>query len=226
MEKEIIISANKVKKSYDTGKVIVKALRGVDLEVKRGEMVAIMGPSGSGKTTLLSMAGLLLKPTSGDIYITGKRINTISQRQMSSLRLHEIGFVFQQFHLVPYLDVFLMAVALAVSAIPEGLPVAMTVALSIATTRMARRHVIVRKLTAVEALGSCTCIASDKTGTLTEGKPKVVTVVAFSANRDDDVLAKRQFPHVGRGTIGDDLVLGDRHLSSGLELCSAHRQAR
>ncbi len=70
----------------------------------------------------------------------------------------------------PAVEVFFLAVALAVSAIPEGLPVAMTVALSIATSRMSKRNVIVRKLAAVESLGSCTLIASDKTGTLTVNK--------------------------------------------------------
>ena len=77
---------------------------------------------------------------------------------------------------IPVTQVFFMAVALAVSAIPEGLPVAMTVALSVATSRMAKRNVIVRKLTAVEGLGSCTFIASDKTGTLTVNQQTVKKV--------------------------------------------------
>ena len=97
------------------------------------------------------------------------------------------------------MDVFFMAVALAVSAIPEGLPVAMTVALSIATSRMARRNVIVRKLTAVEALGSCTCIASDKTGTLTVNK-QTVKILGLPCGKLFDVT--------GEGYRGTGTLLG------------------
>jgi magnesium-transporting ATPase (P-type) len=84
---------------------------------------------------------------------------------------------------MPYVEVFFLAVALAVSAIPEGLPVAVTVTLSIATNRMARRNVIVRRLTAVEGLGSCTFIASDKTGTLTVNRQTVRLVALPSGER-------------------------------------------
>ncbi len=103
----------------------------------------------------------------------------------------------------PLEEVFFLAVALAVAAIPEGLPVAITVALSIATSRMAKRNVIVRRLTAVEGLGSCTYIASDKTGTLTVNRQRVEEVwtpdgqerraaVAFWAATASENEAKRE----------------------------------
>jgi len=82
---------------------------------------------------------------------------------------------------IPLSEVFFMAVALAVSAIPEGLPVAMTVALSVATSRMAKRNVIVRKLTAVDRLGSCTNIAVDKTGRLTVNQQTIKKIVLPSS---------------------------------------------
>ncbi len=75
------------------------------------------------------------------------------------------------------MEIFFLMIAVGVSAIPEGLPVALTVGLSIGTRRMARRHVIVRRLPAVEGLGSCTMIASDKTGTLTMDQQSVKLVV-------------------------------------------------
>ena len=99
---------------------------------------------------------------------------------------------------IPPTEVFFMAVALIVSAIPEGLPVAMTVALSIAVNRMAKRNVIVRRLTAVEGLGSCTYIASDKTGTLTMNKQTVKLI---------SLPPKERFTVSGQGYAGEGEVL-------------------
>jgi len=99
---------------------------------------------------------------------------------------------------IPPTEVFFMAVALVVSAIPEGLPVAMTVALSIAVNRMAKRNVIVRRLTAVEGLGSCTYIASDKTGTLTMNKQTVKLIF---------LPPKERFTVSGQGYAGEGEVL-------------------
>ncbi len=83
----------------------------------------------------------------------------------------------------PFSEIFLLVVALAVSAIPEGLPVGITVVLSISTNRMSKRHVIIRKLAAVESLGSCTCIASDKTGTLTLNRQTLKIISTGEGNR-------------------------------------------
>jgi putative ABC transport system ATP-binding protein len=85
----------------------VRALRGVDLTVRRGELVAIVGASGSGKSTLLHLAGALDRPSAGRICIDGQDLTALSDRQLSALRAGTIGFVFQQFHLasgVPVLD--------------------------------------------------------------------------------------------------------------------------
>jgi len=78
----------------------VHALRGVTFSVARSELVAVVGPSGSGKSTLLHLMGTLDRPTSGDIIVAGHRVSELSDRDLSSLRAHHIGFVFQQFHLL------------------------------------------------------------------------------------------------------------------------------
>ena len=100
---------------------------------------------------------------------------------------------------MPLVEVFFFVVALAVAAIPEGLPVALTVVLSVAASRMARRQVIVRRITAVESLGSCTCIASDKTGTLTVNEQTLATVW---------LPGGATYPVAGSGYAGEGTVEG------------------
>lgn len=92
-----------VVKVYGTGPAAVEAVRGVSLEVREGEIVAIVGPSGSGKTTLLSIAGCLLRPTSGSVYILGEEATRLGQARLARFRLRHIGFVFQSFNLLPAL---------------------------------------------------------------------------------------------------------------------------
>jgi putative ABC transport system ATP-binding protein len=93
-----------VHKVYANGTLDVHALRGVDLEVRRGEFVAIMGPSGSGKTTLLEILGCLSRPTSGRYWLAGNAADAIDADALARLRGGEIGFVFQSFNLLPRLS--------------------------------------------------------------------------------------------------------------------------
>lgn len=92
-----VVELNQVTKEYPGG---VAALRGVDLSIERGELLAIVGPSGSGKSTLLHIVGTLDRPTAGTVAIAGHDVAALSDRRLSALRARHIGFVFQSFHLV------------------------------------------------------------------------------------------------------------------------------
>ncbi len=95
----IVLDVVNVRKEYPTTPP-VHALRGVSFTVAQGELVSVVGHSGSGKSTLLHLMGTLDRPTSGDIVVAGHRVSEMSDRDLSSLRAHHIGFVFQQFHLL------------------------------------------------------------------------------------------------------------------------------
>ncbi len=101
---DLIIRTENVIKNYDTGKVLVKALRGVDLQVRRGEMVSIMGPSGCGKTTLLNTLSGLDEIDSGVIEIDGKNLAQMSEKERTRYRAENMGFVFQFYNLLPVLS--------------------------------------------------------------------------------------------------------------------------
>lgn len=101
-EKTIIL--REVVKEYRQGDTIIKALDGVNLEVDKGIMAAIIGPSGSGKTTLLNMLGALDKPTSGEVYIDGVNIGNLKEDELTAHRRQKVGFVFQEFNLIPNLN--------------------------------------------------------------------------------------------------------------------------
>ncbi|NIK76476.1 putative ABC transport system ATP-binding protein [Paenibacillus castaneae] len=101
-EKLVLENVNKI---YGDGETAVTALQKVSLTVKEGEFVAVVGPSGSGKSTFLSIAGALLSPTSGRILINQKDVTHLTSREMSDVRVKNLGFIFQASNLVPYLKV-------------------------------------------------------------------------------------------------------------------------
>lgn len=101
-----MIELRQIEKTYRRGAEDVRALRGVDLTIEKQEMLAIIGPSGAGKTTLLHILGCLDQPTRGDVLIDGINTATMPESQLVKLRREKIGFVFQQFYLIPGLSVF------------------------------------------------------------------------------------------------------------------------
>jgi putative ABC transport system ATP-binding protein len=99
----VVVETRAVCRTYGTGASAFDALRGVDIVVEAGELVAVMGPSGSGKSTLLNLLGALDTPTSGEVLVEGHALSTLDDAGRTELRRHRIGFVFQQFNLVSHL---------------------------------------------------------------------------------------------------------------------------
>lgn len=102
-DNEVLVSLKGITKSYKKGKELVPVLSDINLDIKRGDFVALMGPSGSGKTTLLNLLGGLDTPTSGELNIAGQRIDRYSSGQLTKWRARNVGFIFQFYNLMPVL---------------------------------------------------------------------------------------------------------------------------
>ncbi len=100
----VMILTSRLTRDYDMGGDVVHALRGVDLEIRRNEFVAVMGPSGSGKTTLMNLLGCLDTPTAGEYWLNGRDVSDLEDLELARVRNKEIGFVFQTFNLLPRAD--------------------------------------------------------------------------------------------------------------------------
>jgi len=98
---DIVILTYKLERDYDMGAEVVRALRDVNLQIRRNEYVAIMGPSGSGKSTLMNLIGCLDTPSAGEYWLNGQKVSDLSDNELARIRNREIGFVFQTFNLLP-----------------------------------------------------------------------------------------------------------------------------
>ncbi len=98
---DIIILTHKLARDYTMGAEVVRALRGVDIQIRRNEFVAVMGPSGSGKSTLMNLVGCLDTPTAGEYWLNSQKVSDLSDDELARIRNKEIGFVFQMFNLLP-----------------------------------------------------------------------------------------------------------------------------
>ena len=101
-----VIHMRDIRKVYDTGKIQVEALRGIDIDVHPGEFIAIVGPSGSGKSTLMNLIGCLDTPTDGLYQLRGEAVAGMKRDQLADIRNRRVGFVFQNFNLLPQITAF------------------------------------------------------------------------------------------------------------------------
>ena len=183
-----ILRLNDVGKVYATGSVAVEALRGVSLQVERGEYVAIMGPSGSGKSTLMHILGCLDVPTTGSYDLAGEDVSTMSEAALAHVRNRQIGFVFQQFNLLP------------------SLPAWRNVELPLCYTGMARAERKERAINALERVGLGDWV-EHRPGELSGGQQQRVAVARALVTDPALILADEPTGNLDSHSSADVLAL-------------------
>jgi len=182
----MMIQMRGIQKVYNTGRVEVQALKGIDLDIDRSEYVAIVGPSGSGKSTLMNLLGCLDTPTAGDYVLSGDKVAGLDRNRLSEIRNRHVGFVFQSFNLLPY------ATALENVELPllfGGVP---------ARERRARATEMLEKVDLAERL-------HHKPSELSGGQMQRVAIARALVNRPTMVLADEPTGNLdsasGRGVV-------------------------
>lgn len=194
-EPDIILQTRNLKETYMQGKVPIHALQGVDLEVRRGELVSIVGPSGSGKSTLLSIIGMLEIPTEGSVFIDGIEVTGVKAKEIPRLRREKIGFVFQHFNLLPALTAL------------GNVEIAMRFARVHKKERIKRAREVLTEMGLGDRL-------NHKPSELSGGEQQRVSIARALANRPAIILADEPTGEVDSKTR--DLIIGIlRRLSDG-----------
>src|ERR1700684_2911010 len=204
---ESLLRASNVAKTFRADGVPVPAVRGVDIALRRGEFAAIMGPSGSGKSTLLHLLGGLERPTSGEIWINGRRVDGLSQAKWAVLRRRHIGFVFQFFNLVSNMTV---ADNVELAALMGG-----------ATKRQARE----RRDELLSDLGLSDRAAAAPSG-LSGGEQQRVALARAMANRPSLLLADEPTGNLDSSNTRDVLRLLRRAHTGGQAILLVTHDAR
>ena len=185
---EIVVAARDLTRDYRTGGTRVRALRGVSINVPRGDFLAVTGPSGSGKSTLLHLLGGVDTPTSGEVVFLGRDLARMSVEERAALRLEQVGLVFQRFHLLPMLTALEnVELPLAAARVPRGL-------------RRARAAAVLERVALADRL-------HHKPGELSGGQCQRVAIARALANDPALVLADEPTGELDRATSREVLAL-------------------